>query len=71
MPAKVAVIRKCKKGDSEEGKPWCLYTHDNSRLLGRHPSKESAEKQERLIQMKKHGIRRIAKIASYLELFEL
>ena len=46
---KVAVIRKCKSGDAEEGKSWCLYTHDGSKLLGRHPSKESAEKQEAAI----------------------
>lgn len=46
---KIAVIRKCKAGDSEEGKPWCLYTHDGSKLLGRHPSKESARKQESAI----------------------
>ena len=46
---KIAVIRKCKKGDAEEGKPWCLYMHDGSKLLGRHPSKESAEKQEAAI----------------------
>jgi hypothetical protein len=46
---KIAVIRKCKKGDAEEGKPWCLYTHDGSKLLGRHPSRESAEKQEAAI----------------------
>jgi hypothetical protein len=52
---RVAVIRKCKKGDSAEGKPWCLYTKDGSKLLGRHPTKESAEKQERAIQVSKHG----------------
>jgi hypothetical protein len=49
MEKKVAVIRKCKKGDSVEGKPICLYTHDGSRLLGRHPSVESARKQEAAI----------------------
>lgn len=44
-----AVIRKCKEGDSEKGKPWCLYTHDGSKLLGRHPTKESARQQEEAI----------------------
>lgn len=44
-----AVIRKCKKGDSEEGKPWCLYDHVGDKLLGRHPSKASARKQEAAI----------------------
>jgi len=44
-----AVVRKCKPGDAEDGKPICLYTHDDSKLLGRHPSKESAKKQEQAI----------------------
>jgi len=44
-----AVIRKCKKGDAQKNKPICLYTHDGSRLLGRHPSVESAKKQESAI----------------------
>jgi len=52
---KVAVIHKCKKGDSQEGKSWCLYTHDGSRLLGRHKTKSDAEAQERAIQVSKHG----------------
>ena len=64
-----AIIRKCKSGDAEEGKPWCLYTHDGSRLLGRHPSKESALKQERAIKAK-GGSRHLAKIINYLFLFE-
>jgi hypothetical protein len=46
---KKAVIRKCKEGDAQEDKPWCLYTHDGKKLLGRHPSKESAVKQEQAI----------------------
>lgn len=43
------VIRKCRKEDEESGKPWCLYTHDGKRLLGRHPSKESAINQEKAV----------------------
>jgi hypothetical protein len=46
---KIAVIRKCKEGDAKEGKPWCLYDHKGEKLLGRHPSKESARKQESAI----------------------
>jgi len=43
-----AVVRKCRKGDNKNG-PWCLYTKDGSRLLGSHPSKEAAYKQESAI----------------------
>jgi len=48
------MIRKCKQGDAKEGKPWCLYTHDGSKLLGTHPSKESAVKQEQAIKAQAH-----------------
>jgi len=50
-----AVIRKCKKGDGEAGKPWCLYTKDGKRLLGRHKSKEAAHKQEAAIKARQAG----------------
>jgi hypothetical protein len=52
---KLAVIRKCKSGDAEEGKPWCVYNKEGTKLLGRHPSKESAEKQLAAIEISKHG----------------
>lgn len=57
---KRAVIKKCPEKDIDPDRPRseqkiCLYTHDGSRLLGRHPDRESAMRQERLIQMKKHG----------------
>lgn len=54
-----AVIRKCKSSDITDDKPageqqWCLYSRKNpDKLLGRHPSKESAERQERAIQANK------------------
>lgn len=54
-----AVVKKCKKGDAEPGKPWCLYTKDGSRLLGRHKTQEDAYKQEYLIN-KKTGDMRLA-----------
>lgn len=54
---KTAIIRKCKPGDSEDGKPWCLYDRNEDKLLGRHPSREHALKQERVIEMKKHSAR--------------
>jgi hypothetical protein len=49
MIPRCAVIKKCRKEDKEPGKPWCLYTHDGKRLLGRHPTKEDAYKQESAI----------------------
>lgn len=53
-------IRRCKSRDFDPSRPkdeqvWCLYTKDGSRLLGRHPTKESAERQERAIQVSKHS----------------
>ncbi len=47
------VIRRCRKGDAQDGKSVCLYTHDGKRLLGRHRSRASAERQERAV--KAHG----------------
>lgn len=69
---KIAVIRKCKPEDREEGKPYCLYTHDGKKLLGRHPSKESARKQEEAIKAnssKKIG-KRFESILKYLRMVE-
>lgn len=37
-----------------EGSKWVLYTHDGSRVLGRHDSKKEAEAQERAVQFFKH-----------------
>ena len=54
---RTSVIRKCKKGDGESGKPWCLYSKDDQKLLGRHPTKEKAEAQEAAIQISKHSIK--------------
>lgn len=56
---KTAVIHECKPADKDDRpadeQKWCLYTSDGSRLLGRHPSKEKAENQERAIQVNKHA----------------
>lgn len=57
----LGVIVPCRKKDVVSAKPkskqrWCLWTKSKSRILGRHPSRSKAVKQERLIQMKKHGI---------------
>ena len=52
---RVAVIQKCRKEDREPGKPWCLYSKNKSKLLGRHKTKSDAETQERAIQVSKHG----------------
>lgn len=56
---KTAVIHPCKPGDKDDRpadqQKVCLYTSDGSKLLGRHPSKEKAEAQERAIQVNKHA----------------
>lgn len=56
--SKIAIIKRCPKKDKDERpdseQQWCLYTKDESRLLGRHPSKEKALGQERVIQIHKH-----------------
>jgi hypothetical protein len=57
----LGVIKRCRKSDLTSKKPkskqqWCLWTKSESRIIGRHPSKSRAVKQERLIEMKKHGI---------------
>jgi len=68
MICKNAIIRKCKSGDAQEGKPWCLYSHEN-KLLGRHPSEEAAKKQEAAIKAK-GGSKHLSKVTNYLFLFE-
>jgi hypothetical protein len=56
---RTAVIQKCRKSDLDERpqaeQVWCLYSKDGKKLLGRHPSKESAQKQETAIQISKHA----------------
>lgn len=48
-----AVIRKLKEEDKDgSGKEWGLYTSDGKKLLGRHPSEESARDQEAAIKAK-------------------
>jgi len=54
-----AIIRRCPKKDKDnrpsDKQKYCLYTSDGSKLLGRHPSKEKALRQERAIQKHKHS----------------
>jgi len=56
---KESIIKQCPKKDKDDRpdsqQRWCLYTHDGDRLLGRHPSKEKAQAQERAVQSHKHG----------------
>jgi len=56
---KKAVIHECRPSDQDDRpadeQKWCLYTSDGDRLLGRHPSKDKAENQERAIQVNKHS----------------
>ena len=56
-----SVIKRCPKKNLTKDRPkseqvWCLLTKDEDRLLGRHPTKEDALKQEKLIQIRKHQI---------------
>lgn len=59
MELRTAVIKKCRKKDKDDRpaakQRWCLYSSDGKKLLGRHPSKDKALKQERAIQVRKHG----------------
>lgn len=50
-------IRKCKPEDTQPGKPWCLYSADGSRLLGRHATREDAVAQERAIEVNKDSLK--------------
>jgi hypothetical protein len=45
----IEIIRRCKKGDSKDGKSVCLYSKSTGKLLGRHKSRKSAEEQEQAI----------------------
>jgi hypothetical protein len=57
----MGVIRACRPKDRTKKRPAkdqkvCLFTSNGKRLLGRHPNKKRAMKQEKLIEMKKHGV---------------
>lgn len=50
----LGIIRPCHSDDRKPGFPICLYSKKKPRLLlGRHKSKRSALRQERMIQMVK------------------
>jgi len=55
---RTATIKKCREADLDERpadeQQWCLYSKSD-KLLGRHSTKESAQKQERKIQIEKHS----------------
>ena len=56
----LGIIKRCRVEDRDPGRPkkdqaWCLWDSKGRRILGRHPSRERALRQERLIQMRKHG----------------
>jgi len=65
-----ATIKKCHEADKESSKDvYCVYNKAGDKLLGRHPSKESAEKQLAAIEISKHA-KRLSKVTNYLFLFE-
>lgn len=54
------MIRPCRKRDldpkrSLRSQKVCLYSRKTGKLLGRHPTTTSALKQERAIEIRKHG----------------
>jgi len=56
----LGIIKKCRVIDRKSGKrarsqKWCLWDSKGKRILGRHSSRNKALRQERLIQMRKHG----------------
>jgi len=57
----LGIIVKCREQDRSPDRParaqvWCLWDRKKKRVLGRHQSYERALRQERLIEMRKHGI---------------
>jgi hypothetical protein len=78
MPTKrTATIKPCRAEDKDPKRPAseqkvCLYTKDGKRLLGRHPDKEAARKQEIAIKARggaltAHGGKTVKKTAATLE----
>ncbi|MFA5135455.1 MAG: DUF5661 family protein [Patescibacteria group bacterium] len=55
---KTAVVKDCKEKDLDDRpkaeQKVCLYSEEG-KLLGRHPTEESAEKQRRKVEMEKHS----------------
>lgn len=54
----LGIIRPCRRSDIDPKRPGhkiCLYSRSKKRLLGRHRTRKSALRQERVIQMRKHG----------------
>lgn len=57
----LGIVRKCAPGDRAVDRPaadqvWCLFDRKGRRVLGRHPRRSGAARQERLIQLRKRGI---------------
>lgn len=54
----LGIIRPCRRRDIDPKRPGlrvCLYDSKGRRLLGRHPNRGSALRQERAIQVRKRG----------------
>jgi len=56
---KMSIIRRCLEKDKDDRpnkrQQWCLYDSKGEKLLGRHPSKNKALAQEKVIQVHKHS----------------
>ena len=58
--AGLGIIKRCRRVDmkSDRGRSfqrWCLWDSKGKRILGRHPSRSKAIRQERLIHARKRG----------------
>lgn len=56
----LGVIRPCRNADRTASKrvssqKWCLWDSKAKKILGRHPTRSRALRQERAIQVRKHG----------------
>lgn len=71
MLCREATIKKCRESDKKSSKDiYCVYNKAGDKLLGRHPSKESAEKQLAAIEIHKGSSKHLFKVTNYLFLFE-
>jgi hypothetical protein len=56
----LGIIKPCRPEDMKPGRArrdqkWCLWDSKGKKIIGRHPSRSRALRQERLIQVRKRG----------------